>query len=728
MRLTRARAKAGHTNIARSIGITLILALAATMLPIVAATPAQAAELSLTVNEWSANPETGLVSYDLDLNGECAPSSCTWNLNAYYVNGSTEKTQIGLAVGTEYGGSSPPTPFTRHFEDSRVLPEITHLKVVMASPGGVSSSTPLIPVHALYPEGSIQLQVNQWSADATNGTVTYDLDAIIKGAGQEKGPCQYQCTWEVTAYYKNGADEIRQATLGNARLYGPAWTRTLDLQATDRPLGEVTHLIATLTPDYCCYDSSSSGWIQVATPYAPGTAELVVNQWEANADTGRVSYDLDLHVAGAGQVRGACEYDCFWQVKAYYKNGTTEIQQAVLGQGTMYGKVWSFTKELQATAVELGEITHVRATVSPNWCCGRDSLDSGYDLVHAPLPPGYVELGINHWTRDSSNALQFDLDMAIVGAGHVGGACEGECFWTVDIRYTDGTVGGELANGRLYGRTWSFSGNIANSKTGVPAVNAIRARVIPNDSSDLTYTTGWLPVNDFILADIDVTNLEGFLATNITLDELCITVEERARELRIPDATPATSPHAATEACLSASSVRAALIAIAGIVGGAAVVGAIIHHYIGDDPNADSIAKVAALPEPESAGSGIRPPTSCLSDAQKTSILDELRLKGWEQTHHASTINNIRYWTPLMEASLAEYEWADQNLDGEWNRIDMLHRGNHPPAYHFWVYRNLERALRTSSNWDEFRAKWDEWVMDIIDQDNTIIRWEWWRC
>ena len=104
------------------------------MLPILAATPAYAAELSVTVNEWSVNTETGLASYDLDLNGECAPSSCTWNLDAYYVNGSTEKKQIGLSVGHEYGGGSTPTPFTRHFENTAVLPEIAHLKVVISCP------------------------------------------------------------------------------------------------------------------------------------------------------------------------------------------------------------------------------------------------------------------------------------------------------------------------------------------------------------------------------------------------------------------------------------------------------------------------------------------------------------------------------------------------------------------------------------------------------------------
>lgn len=219
-------------------------------------------------------------------------------------------------------------------------------------------------------------------------------------------------------------------------------------------------------------------------------------------------------------------------------------------------------------------------------------------------------------------------------------------------------------------------------------------------------------------------------ASNVTQLDLCLTVEERARILRIPDATPSTSTtHSATEACLSASTVPLAIKAIAASLGGLAVIGAIKWHYMGDDPNADSIAKVAALSEPASAGSGIILPPGCLSDAQKASLREELEAGGWRQDHHIATDKN-RFWTPLFKALLAEHEWsAGQSLNGSWNKITkMLHRGTHPPASHFWVHRNMSRALETSSSWDEFLEKWDAWVVDPISQDPTVIRWEWWRC
>lgn len=255
----------------------------------------------------------------------------------------------------------------------------------------------------------------------------------------------------------------------------------------------------------------------------------------------------------------------------------------------------------------------------------------------------------------------------------------------------------------------------------------LRVKLVPYSSTGReTLYSDWYPIGTYLLDDIDVSFLAGYLTEKVTLDELCVTVEERARILRIPDATPSTSTHAATEACLSASNTRAALTAIAAVVGGAAIIGAITHYYIGDDPNADSVSKVAGLPE--AAGSGIRPPTSCLSDAQKASIEQELRDGNWIQNHHIATKYGI--WKQLFVDTLAEYDYAaGKGLDGSWNIIEQMpHKGTHPPAYHFWVYRNFEKALRESTSWDEFVAKFKEWVRNPTSIDPTIVRWDWWRC
>ena len=139
------------------------------------------------------------------------------------------------------------------------------------------------------------------------------------------------------------------------------------------------------------------------------------------------------------------------------------------------------------------------------------------------------------------------------------------------MRYEDGSTF-ELGSGDLDRGTWSFTESLNGATTFPKKVTDLRA-VLRSKCSlgggywcwhrHETYTTDWLPVSDFMLDEIDVDHLAAVLATT-SLDELCVEVEERARVLRIPDATPSTTTHAATEACLSASSTRAALIAIGG--------------------------------------------------------------------------------------------------------------------------------------------------------------------
>ena len=90
----------------------------------------------------------------------------------------------------------------------------------------------------------------------------------------------------------------------------------------------------------------------------------------------------------------------------------------------------------------------------------------------------------------------------------------------------------------------------------------------------------------------------------------------------------------------------------------------------------------------------------------------------------------MSFFGAKQENGLAQHPYAaDKSLNGDWNIVDdLLHRGTHPPAYHYWVYRNLEKALRESSTWAEFEQKWNSWVKDVIREDPTLIRWEWWRC
>ena len=154
------------------------------------------------------------------------------------------------------------------------------------------------------------------------------------------------------------------------------------------------------------------------------------------------------------------------------------------------------------------------------------------------------------------------------------------------------------------------------------------------------------------------------------------------------------------------------------------MVAAIIGHYIGDDPDADPIAKVPA-PETDTAGAGVRPPGNCLDSASRFSLIDSLP----GQDHHILT-NKHSKWTPLFEEWLAEH-FPGRTLNEGWNIIEnMPHEGKrHAPAYHYWTARNFEKALRESNgDWSTFERLWDAWVRDVVVADPTVVRREYWDC
>lgn len=233
-----------------------------------------------------------------------------------------------------------------------------------------------------------------------------------------------------------------------------------------------------------------------------------------------------------------------------------------------------------------------------------------------------------------------------------------------------------------------------------------------------------------MLADIDAEPLLGFLvARNMSKLELCVRADETARLAGVPDATPSTgTTHSVGEACMAATSLRTALKAIVAVAGGTVVIGAIIITLDGDNPNQDAIAKVPSS-DTDVIGSAVGLPPSCLDDAQRALLERELVDGGWLQKHHAAS-DKHSFWTQAYKDLLAQHPWAaDKTLGQGWNLMKGLpHRGNHPPAYHYWIYRNLEKALREATDWESFVALWQAWVTDAIRDDPTIVRWEWWRC
>jgi hypothetical protein len=581
--------------------------------------------------------------------------------------------------------------------------------------------TTWIKVSDLYPDGRIDIMFNSWSVNQSTGVTTYNIRTPWVGAGQWRGPCEGYCKWKIEGLYGNGqSSELASDSIGGAPMWAYYGSKS---GTTTLPL---THIRATLWP----YNAGSpNGTYTTVVPVPSSLAEgvdLNVVNWTRDVETGEISYDVGMSIKDAG-TNPACQTSCNWKVEAYYDDGTTEQLRRVLGSGTLTGPVGAYGTHFIGSNLFPGEITKLRASVTP-----AGATEARYtDVVQVSdsYPHGSLAVNVKSWDRDPATGLTtYDLDVSFYGAGQEDGPCNGDCYLYVEGIDDTGATAHSFLTASSYSHGWTATRNLTGtSGTSLATVVEIRARLVPAGGTRETYTDT-IPVSDFVLGDINAAGLPGALIeAEITIDVLCIEVEEKARELRIPDSTPSTSTHALTEACLATSSVRGALRAIAAVGGGLAVIGAIIHHYADNDPNADSIAKV---PEPSTdvAGSGVRPPTSCLSQAQTTSLMQELEQGNWRQNHHVATDKNA-YWTQLYKDLLAENGYADKTLNGSWNVIEgMLHRGTHPPAYHYWVYRNMAKALDESSDWTAFETLWTEWVVDVVDADPTMVRWEWWRC
>ena len=488
---------------------------------------------------------------------------------------------------------------------------------------------------------------------------------------------------------------------------------------------------------FTSYQGAPSEWPTLEVEYADFS--LDVAHWEADSSYGQTSYDFSIGASGlnhppsadlnnAGPCHGA--FSCRWKVFAKSSDGTI----STFDSGSLAAGTPSFSKQFSGVAGL--DITDLKFEIEPIGDYGNVNerwTSSPWINVSRPYPLPEVTLSVGRWSADNGS-VSFDLSVSGTGLARTGGPCDtlNGCYWYVEgyqeVNGAKHLVSQLVSRQDVEGVTWSIADGASGSFSSSSQIDYLRATVREDTTSGGGIDSDYVRVSDLTLADIDAGELALLLASrNVTQEQLCITVQERATILRIPDATPHTSPHAATEACLTAAGLRGALIAIGAVVGGPAVIGAIIHYY-DDGPNADSIAKVPA-PETDTAGAGVRPPISCLTQQQIEDLIQELEDGNWQRNHHVAT-NKSPYWKAAFESLLAQRGYSTgQSLNGSWNIMkQLLHRGTHPPAYHFWIYRNLEKALRESSTWEEFSVKWKEWVLDVIKADPTIIRWEWWRC
>lgn len=121
-----------------------------------------------------------------------------------------------------------------------------------------------------------------------------------------------------------------------------------------------------------------------------GSVTLSVDRWDANLDTGKVSYDMLLSFEGANQPGGPCDGFCSYQIKAFYRDGTVEREQHTIANSyTLTSYPWSYSGRAIAEDQAFREVTHLRADLVPYMDDTRESYTTGWipvsDIMRADV-------------------------------------------------------------------------------------------------------------------------------------------------------------------------------------------------------------------------------------------------------------------------------------------------------------------------------------------------------
>ena len=216
-----------------------------------------------------------------------------------------------------------------------------------------------------------------------------------------------------------------------------------------------------------------------------------------------MSYDVSFSIKD-GAVDPACATSCDWKVEAYYDDGTTEKLQRVLGSGNLVGPVLVYGTRFTGTNLHPGEITELRASVTPVGATEPQYTD--VVQVSDPYPDGDVDLQIDRWEVDgSSGDATYEMNVAVSGAGQVNGPCDGVCYLYVEAIHRDGsvdTVVHSFIGGLVLSPSWAYSQAMSGtvSSTGV---THLRARVEPSGGSRERHEDV-SPVSDYIYKGHDI--------------------------------------------------------------------------------------------------------------------------------------------------------------------------------------------------------------------------------
>jgi A nuclease family of the HNH/ENDO VII superfamily with conserved AHH len=597
--------------------------------------------------------------------------------------------------------------------------------------------------------GELSLSVDAWNRNLETGRVSYDFRVGGSGLAESMAPCDgLDCNWQVEAYYHHGTVSERIAQLASGSLSRDTSTFNESRNALDVSLREVTHLRGVLRPQSVYGDqgrATYTTWIEVAPAASGGAISLTVNEFQRDLATGTVSYDLRVDATEASRRGGPCyATDCRWKIEAWYRNVETNSLVSNLKVGAPPRGVWSFTNTVTGSG-GLSEVTHLRASLySYNYYSGTppgDTYSTDFIPVAEASSGGEVILSVDSFERDPvSGTASFETTVEAFDMARRGGPCAGvDCRAVIEAWRVDGSE--QFLIDRLKYFTpqrgsWYFSDSYSGSRY---LGTATHLRVVvysytyysgspPGETDD----SGLIPISDQMIGGYDLAYIAGFLkSNNVSLDELCLLVQDKTGFLNAEPDSPSTPAHA----CFGASTLIKALAAMALVMGGIGVA-VVVHHYMSDDPGKGAIGHTEEPgpdpdpePEPEAEGAGIQPPSNCITDPVAR---QELLYSLPRQDHHLATDKNRvakPQWTEQFEELLWRY-YPDRSLNEPWNIVEkMRHRGSHPFAYHQWVYSNLRRALSQSrGDWNQFLRRWNLWVRDVVVADATIARREYWSC
>lgn len=250
-----------------------------------------------------------------------------------------------------------------------------------------------------------------------------------------------------------------------------------------------------------------------------------------------------------------------------------------------------------------------------------------------------------------------------------------------------------------------------------------------------------IPEDEVLHSDAYVALIVGLSAKYVMTEEACLVLGQA-----VPIHTTVFSTPDVTSLCTTVGAART-LDYLAGVLGTAVVVALLVDLLTGpqpppsapecglSDPDGEctqepDFTEPTQQPDPEpqpdpgGAASGVLPPGNCITDPGLRQAFEDSMP---EQYHHMAT--QYGTWGETFQAIVGRYGLSVSDSARSWNVHQIPHRGPHPVECHQWVLENMELADEVADgDVAVFLALFDQWVVQVVRADPTIVRLAYWEC